>query len=187
MLSSTSIMIVQLFYVKSIWLFLLYKWYRSPLAITMVLLTLLSFASGIANVVSFTQTSVIRDAIWDARVPASVQHISTIITDAYISLSLSWTLSKNKTGFGGTDSTITKLVMFGVTRGICTALTQLFQFITFWLDLSKNPPQLVWTVFHFVDGAGENYLWMGCIWCPLCTKNNLNRTSIKLPNMVCHT
>ncbi|PCH33724.1 hypothetical protein WOLCODRAFT_135281 [Wolfiporia cocos MD-104 SS10] len=152
-LSTLSILVVQLYYVASIWRFLRNKWYKNYLTATFLIFALLSFGSGLANVLSFTETSNIGSAVWDTRVPAILQHAATFTTDVYISVALSLILNKSRTGLGRTNYMITQLVMYGITRGVLTALLQFLQLVTFAEDLKANPPILLWALFHFVDGA----------------------------------
>ncbi|PCH33725.1 hypothetical protein WOLCODRAFT_147810 [Wolfiporia cocos MD-104 SS10] len=152
-LSTLSIFVVQLYYVFSIWRFLRNKRYQNYLTATFLVFVLLSFGSGLGNVLSFTETTNIGSAVWDTRVPAILQHSATFVTDVYISVGLSLILNKSRTGLGKTNYMITRLVMYGITRGVLTALLQFLQLATFAEDLKANPPKLLWALFHFVDGA----------------------------------
>ncbi|KAH9840999.1 uncharacterized protein C8Q71DRAFT_721425 [Rhodofomes roseus] len=65
------------------------------------------------------------------RVDGSIQTISAFVTDVYISAALIIILRGKRTGFYGTGSVITKLVLFTIHRGILTALMQLLHFATY--------------------------------------------------------
>ncbi|TFY61149.1 hypothetical protein EVJ58_g4690 [Rhodofomes roseus] len=120
-LASCVVLIVQLYFIYSVWRFMAYKWHRFPLTITMVSLALLSFSGGVVSVYDFTVNSDLGASLDRAEVPASIQTVTAFVTDVYIAAALSVILHGKRTGFSGTDSLITKLVAFAIHRGIITA------------------------------------------------------------------
>ncbi|KAH9829458.1 uncharacterized protein C8Q71DRAFT_405159 [Rhodofomes roseus] len=148
-LASCVVLIVQLYFIYSVWRFMAYKWHRFPLTITMVSLALLSFSGGVVSVYDFTVNSDLGASLDRAEVPASIQTVTAFVTDVYIAAALSIILHGKRTGFSGTDSLITKLVAFAIHRGIITALMQLLHFATYIGTLNDGPNKLFWALFHF--------------------------------------
>ncbi|KZT73015.1 hypothetical protein DAEQUDRAFT_722112 [Daedalea quercina L-15889] len=147
--SSLTVLLVQLYYVYSIWRFLARKWHRFFLTITIVMFSLLSFSGGVASVYEFTVNPALASSLSRAEIPASIQTVSAVVTDAYIAIVLTVILRGKRTGFSGTDSLITKLVAFAIHRGIITTLMQLLHFATYIGTYRSGPNMLIWALFHF--------------------------------------
>ncbi|KAH9923644.1 uncharacterized protein B0H18DRAFT_1120290 [Fomitopsis serialis] len=162
-LASLIVLIVQLYYVYSVWRFMIHKWHRFPLAVTMGTLALLSFSGGVGSFFASTPfvlpkfrslhlSTVNPDlaaSLDRAEVAASIQTVTAFVTDVYIAAALSIILHGKRTGFSGTDSLITKLVAAAIHRGIITALMQLLHFATYIGTLNDGPNKLIWALFHF--------------------------------------
>ncbi|EPS96671.1 hypothetical protein FOMPIDRAFT_1053038 [Fomitopsis schrenkii] len=148
-LASLTMVVVQLYFIRSIWLFLPGIWYRWPLTITVTLLAILSFAGGTATVWKFTLDPGYAASIAAAIVTASIQTVAGFVTDVYITVCLTWILYGEADAFSSTDTLITKLVMYAIHRGVFTALLQLLHFATYIGTIQDGPNMLIWSLFHF--------------------------------------
>ncbi|PCH34235.1 hypothetical protein WOLCODRAFT_142042 [Wolfiporia cocos MD-104 SS10] len=148
-LAALTIVVVQLYFIQTIWDFMKGKWYRLPVSFTMTALALLSFAGGTASVWEFTKDTEVALVLKNATVTASIQTVTAFVADIYIAISLSSILNGKRTGFSRTDNLITKLVAYAIHRGIFTALMQLLHFATFIGTLKDGPTKLIWSLFHF--------------------------------------
>ncbi|KAI0727800.1 hypothetical protein C8Q72DRAFT_426410 [Fomitopsis betulina] len=145
-------LIVQLYYIFSIWHFMTAKWPRIVLTVSMVLFALLSFCGGLVSVYDFTPDPELSATLDHMKIPASIQTVSAVVTDVYIAIALTIILRKKRTGFSGTNSLITILVAFAIQRGVLTALMQLLHFATYIGTFKYGASKLVWALFHFPGG-----------------------------------
>ncbi|EPT01435.1 hypothetical protein FOMPIDRAFT_1120437 [Fomitopsis schrenkii] len=151
-LAALVVLIVQMYYIHSIWRFMAHRWHRIPLTITMALLAILSFCacSSLVDLDQLTESSICTHSrLARAKIPASIETVTAVVTDVYIAIALSITLRGKRTGFSGTDTLISKLVTFAIHRGILTAVLQLLHFATYIGTFHDGPNKLIWAVFHF--------------------------------------
>ncbi|KAI0734318.1 hypothetical protein C8Q72DRAFT_461779 [Fomitopsis betulina] len=148
-LAALVVLIVQIYYICSIWRFMTRRWYRIPLTVTMALLALLSFCGGVGSVSAFVQNPTLGASLSRAEIPACIETVTAVVTDVYIAVALSITLRSKRTGFSGTDTLISKLVTFAIHRGIMTAVLQLLHFATYIGTFHDGPNKLIWALFHF--------------------------------------
>jgi len=148
-LAGLTILIVQMYFIHTIWRFLTNRRWQIPLTISVALLSLLSFSGGTASVYEFTLNSGVAASLKNAAVTASIQTVTAFVADIYIAVALSVILYGKKTGFMRTDSLVAKLVAFSIHRGIFTALMQLLHFATFIGTLPYGSSMLIWSLFHF--------------------------------------
>lgn len=124
------IVIVQLFYVHSIWIFLEGKWFRMPVTLTIVFLSLFSFGNGLAMLIELARHPAVKSALTFTILPGTMQPASAFLTDLYIATSLSVILKQQKTGLKGTDYLLSKLALYAIHRGIFTAVFELLELLT---------------------------------------------------------
>ncbi|EPT04367.1 hypothetical protein FOMPIDRAFT_1046236 [Fomitopsis schrenkii] len=145
-------LIVQCYYIWSIWQFLAAKWPRVVLTTSMVLFALLSFCGGLVSVYDFTPDPALAATLDRMKIAASIQTVSAVVTDVYIAIALTIILRGKRTGFRGTDSLITMLVAFAIQRGVLTALMQFLHFATYIGTFKEGATKLIWALFHFPGG-----------------------------------
>ncbi|KAI0713001.1 hypothetical protein C8Q72DRAFT_210630 [Fomitopsis betulina] len=145
-------LIVQLYYIYSIWHFMSAKWTRIGLTASMVLFALLSFAGGLVSVYDFTPDFLVAGTLDRMKIPASIQTVSAVVTDVYVAIALTIILRKKRTGFRATNSLISILVAFAIQRGVLTALMQLLHFATYIGTFNDGASNLTWALFHFPGG-----------------------------------
>ncbi|KAH9932367.1 uncharacterized protein B0H18DRAFT_987793, partial [Fomitopsis serialis] len=118
---------------------------RIYLCTLMGILALLSFLS----VYELSITPAVTCGVSHAEVSASLQTVSAVVTDVFITVTLSVVLRGKRTGIAETTSLIAKLVVYVLNRGIITALLQLVIFIIY-IALRSKPNQVVWAVVYFM-------------------------------------
>ncbi|PCH39904.1 hypothetical protein WOLCODRAFT_16187 [Wolfiporia cocos MD-104 SS10] len=99
-------------------------------------------------------------------IPSLMGPLCTLLADIYITLMLTWILSKNKTGLERTNNTVTQLITFAITRGFFTAaiaqdwhrFTHLGQLVLYWLEIGSFPPKLYWVMFHFPEAGDAHHI-----------------------------
>ncbi|EPS96672.1 hypothetical protein FOMPIDRAFT_1053039 [Fomitopsis schrenkii] len=154
MLSSVTVFVVQIYFIRAIWRFLPTAWYRMPLIGTVLILASLSFAGGCVTVGEFTRDAQFDAVLEHSKVTASMQTITAFIVDLYIAVALSVILRGKKTGFSNTDTLVGRLVAYAIYRGLFTAVLQLLHFVTYVSTLNAGASKLIWSVFHFPASKG---------------------------------
>ncbi|KAH9923641.1 uncharacterized protein B0H18DRAFT_1120289 [Fomitopsis serialis] len=149
LLSSVTVLVVQLYFMRAIWRFLPGNWYRIPLIGSLAVIVLLSFAGGCASVGEFMGNLHYEAVLAGSRVTASIQTVTAFVADVYIAVALSVILYGKKTGFSNTDTLVSRLVTYAIHRGLFTALLQLLHFATYIGTLNLGSRELIWSLFHF--------------------------------------
>ncbi|EPS97875.1 hypothetical protein FOMPIDRAFT_89611 [Fomitopsis schrenkii] len=130
-----TIFIVQLFYVRGIWILLkryeLGRKARVALTLPPVVFSTLALVGVYANVSSGWDIDKVYSA---SEAPTTINSTTAAAADIYICVLLWWALRSRITGFRNTDSLIRKLAGYIVTRGILTTIVQIALVITFYLD-----------------------------------------------------
>ncbi|KZT68759.1 hypothetical protein DAEQUDRAFT_308562 [Daedalea quercina L-15889] len=110
-LAATVVVIVQLYYILTIWKFVRERWYKLPLTIIATMLSLLSYAFGIQDTHLLISHPELPGAFMnsEAKTASFVQPLLAAIADIYITLSLSLLLRREKSGFRRTSSILRNL------------------------------------------------------------------------------
>ncbi|KZT73334.1 hypothetical protein DAEQUDRAFT_721935 [Daedalea quercina L-15889] len=148
-LSSVTVLVVQLYFIRAIYRFLIGKWYGMLLVGTTTILALLSFAGGCATVGEFVRNPAFDAILANSKITASIQTVTAFVADMYIAVALSVILYRKKTGFTSTDTLVSRLVAYAIHRGLFTALLQLLHFATYIGTLRFGSTELIWSLFHF--------------------------------------
>ncbi|KAI0728965.1 hypothetical protein C8Q72DRAFT_348738 [Fomitopsis betulina] len=120
-----TIFVVQLFYVRGIWI-LLKRYdlgFKARVAMTLppVVLSTLAFAAGCVGVYANVSSQWDIDKVYSAsETPTIINSTAAAAADIYISALLWWVLRSRITGFKSTDSLIRRLTGYIITRGILT-------------------------------------------------------------------
>ncbi|KAH9829455.1 uncharacterized protein C8Q71DRAFT_790277 [Rhodofomes roseus] len=149
LLSSVTVLVVQTYFIRAIYRFLIGKWYFIPLIGPLTVIALLSFAGGCASVAEFARDPGFNAILFNSRIPASIQTVAAFVADVYIAIALSVILYGKKTGFKNTDTLVSRLVTYAIHRGLFTALLQLLHFATYIATLQYGASELIWSLFHF--------------------------------------
>ncbi|KZT12825.1 uncharacterized protein LAESUDRAFT_17824 [Laetiporus sulphureus 93-53] len=148
-LNSVTVLIVQLYFIYSIWMLLKEgeKRFRAPLTVAAILLALLSFSGGCGIIYRANLDHAITAVIRNVKIPASIASVIAVVTDVYITVSLCMVLSSKRTGLKRTEYFISTLIGYAVRRGFFTALVQALHFLTYITTLKQD--SLYWMIFHF--------------------------------------
>ncbi|CAA7267267.1 unnamed protein product [Cyclocybe aegerita] len=135
---------IQIFIARRIRIFQGSPW----VALAICFFSIISFAGGIWVTIATHNTR-----IFLPRVPivlyesGLVWMISATVADILITLSLSWSLYKRRTGFGTTDAVIVRIVVFTVQTGLTLSLSAIATVVTaIVLPMTKNSITFVFNV-----------------------------------------
>ncbi|KAH9840890.1 uncharacterized protein C8Q71DRAFT_889957 [Rhodofomes roseus] len=146
-LSAISVFVVQCHYLSTIWRLLVEKWYRLPMLSTILLISVISLACGLADVYITTSNNYVPIAFARVKIPAYLQTIAACVTDVFITIALCWILRGKRTGLAQSESRIWWLTFSMVNRGVLTAVLQIVVLVTY--AALENSNVLLWLVFHF--------------------------------------
>ncbi|EPS93978.1 hypothetical protein FOMPIDRAFT_86371 [Fomitopsis schrenkii] len=167
--SCSTIFIVQCCYLHSIWRFLKQSDHHQHVPFFMVAALSLACGSYVAIIqVHVDRSSVLHevyaDFLWVSTKSTIAQHLrrirkcqtgairpaSAAIVDIYITTWLCYHLHDSKTGHRQSDSMVTKLVNYALTRGMLTSVTQILGFILFLVDYPHNT---LWFLLFYVPAS----------------------------------
>ncbi|OBZ73808.1 hypothetical protein A0H81_06192 [Grifola frondosa] len=151
--NSFTIYLVQGYFINKIWKLLENRWYKYPLTLAGLALALVSLGGGFGTSYELSVNNTDATAIPSVKTPASIQQVTSIVCDIYITVSLCVILWKEKTGFKRTDSLLDKLAVYALQRGFVTATIQLCHFAIYIGTINKL--DLIWMVFHIPGNKGE--------------------------------
>lgn len=146
LLAAFIVIIVQSYYMRTIWILLANKPYKIPLMAVLVALTLVSFGFGVANCVTGIRSPAIPALYTKLRVGASIQPFTASVSDVFITVMLCWVLHNENTGLAHTDSLLRTLMIYAINRGILTTALQVGQAVSF---VASSPDAFYWSLFHF--------------------------------------
>ncbi|KAF4563993.1 hypothetical protein EYR36_003242 [Pleurotus pulmonarius] len=92
--------------------------------------------------------------------PALTWLLASAIADVTITVSLAFSLSRRKTGISNTDDAVNRIIRLTIQTGLVTAIFAALDVI-FFLALPRTTMHvhLVFTVNHFADILGSNFIW----------------------------
>ncbi|KAH9931274.1 uncharacterized protein B0H18DRAFT_990858 [Fomitopsis serialis] len=130
-LAATIVVIVQLYYIYTIWKLVGERWFRLPLAVMATLLSLLSYAFGIQDTHLIINHPELPGAFMNnkAKTASFVQPLLAAIADIYITAALSLLLRRERSAYRRTSSLLRKLTVYIINRGVLTAVLQSLQAI----------------------------------------------------------
>ncbi|TFY60347.1 hypothetical protein EVJ58_g5204 [Rhodofomes roseus] len=147
-LAATIVVIVQLYYIYTIWKLGGERSFKMPLAVVATLLSLLSYAFGIQVVHLIVDHPALPGAFMNskAKIASFVQPLLAAIADIYITVALSLLLRRERSEFRRTSSLLRKLTIYIINRGVLTAVMQSLQAILF---ASYRSNGFYWSLFAF--------------------------------------
>jgi len=146
-LAAATVLLVQCYYMRNVWQFLHERWYRVPLTIIALILALISCACSLASVYLGNIDRAVPGIFDKTKIPAALQTVAASVADIYITVSLTFILRGERTGFKHTETLIRKLTAYAINRGVLTTALQISQFFTYVLLPETT---FVWAIFHFV-------------------------------------
>ncbi|KZT74917.1 hypothetical protein DAEQUDRAFT_701087 [Daedalea quercina L-15889] len=161
--SGTTIYIVQMYYVFTIWKLMYSKWWRGVLTGFLSILSLTTYGLAIVIVYLSLHDPTIDGVYTMTRLESIVQPTISCVTDVCITISLSLLLrSRRIRATVMTDTLLRKLMVYAINRGVLTALVQSLQVI---LYASSSTSVFWWALFYFPgckgpvhDSASKIYL-----------------------------
>lgn len=115
-----------------------------------LLLALVSIGAGLVGAAQIRMAEDIDMALSIAKLAGSIRPGCAAIVAIYITVWLCYHLQDAKTGHYHSDSMVTKLVGYAITRGICTSVAQVLAFALFLVD-SKN--KTLWSMIFYVPAS----------------------------------
>ncbi|KZT01364.1 uncharacterized protein LAESUDRAFT_815980 [Laetiporus sulphureus 93-53] len=145
-LSAIMVLIVQCFYMRTIWTLLSSKRYNVPLIGSMVTCAVISCVCGFVCVYVAIHDPGFPNVFARAEKAAVVQITTASIVDVFISATLMFKLSSAQSSSSSyMDKFIHRLKVHAINRGILTTLIQVMTLITF-VTFSKD--SVYWSIFH---------------------------------------
>ncbi|KZT00173.1 uncharacterized protein LAESUDRAFT_732499 [Laetiporus sulphureus 93-53] len=147
-LAAVMVLIVQCYYMRTIWTLLAERRHNLKLAlvVSMVICALVSCVCALVNVYIAIRDPGYPDIFAKAETSAIVQITTASVVDIFISATLTWVLNGGRSGVGYTEKLIRKLTVHVINRGMLTAVIQVMTLVMF-VAFPKNA--VYWSIFHF--------------------------------------
>ncbi|KAH9831149.1 uncharacterized protein C8Q71DRAFT_882561 [Rhodofomes roseus] len=139
-LSCSTIFIIQCCYLHTIWRFLKESQHHRHWVLFMLpplLLTVVSLIAGLVGAMQIRMADGMDMALSKAKATGSIRPGCSAIVDIYITVWLCYHLHDARTGHKRSDTIVTKLISYAITRGFCTSVAQVLAFALFLVD-SRN-------------------------------------------------
>ncbi|EPS93975.1 hypothetical protein FOMPIDRAFT_1055495 [Fomitopsis schrenkii] len=109
-----------------------------------------SFAAALVGTVQVQYADNIFGGISNAKLAGTIRPVSAAVVDIYITAWLCYHLHDSKTGHAESDSMVTKLVNYAITRGIVTSASQVAAFVLFLVDYRRKT---LWFLILYIPAS----------------------------------
>lgn len=151
-LGGIMMILVQFYFINTIYAVIRHKWYRYPVVISMAAMSLLALSITSAITAKLKQGDFIVEAVDSVAVLGCVELGAFAIADIEIAVALCLAMWNERTGFMRTDYLISRIFIFSVNRGIITVALELVELGTLAATFQSTARyNLVWTAFHYMN------------------------------------